>query len=502
MTNHLYDALMNGHRESEEPLLRTVEKEPRTFTWNQMHRMAGRMARALLRLGAKPGDRITVQVEKSPETLALYLACLRGGFVFQPLNPAYTTAELEHFITDAEPAVIICDPDRKADLEPLAARIGARLSTLRGDWKGSFFMLQMVQPETFETVARGPDDPAAILYTSGTTGRPKGAVLTHGNLLSNARDLVSVWGFTTDDVLIHALPVHHAHGLFVACNVTMLAGASMIWLEKFDTDAVVKVMPEASVLMGVPTFYARLLEHRGLKRAAAGMRLFISGSAPLSPALHTRFRERTGHAILERYGLTETGMNASNPLDGERRPGSVGPALPSTEIRITDRDGGTVLPTGETGMIEVRGPNVFSGYWRREKETEEAFRGDGWFITGDLGHLDADGYLHISGRARDLIITGGLNVYPAEMEAAVDGIPGVAESAVIGLPDSEWGEIVCAVVAPQPGSRLKEDAILSALRGRLARFKLPRRIVFVEALPRNAMGKVMKDELRRRFENG
>ena len=502
MTNHLYDALMNGYRESEEPLLRTVEKEPRTFTWNQMHRMAGRMARALQRLGARPGDRITVQVEKSPETLALYLACLRGGFVFQPLNPAYTTAELEHFITDAEPAVVICDPDRKADLEPLAARIGARLSTLRGDWKGSFFMLQMVQPETFETVARGPDDPAAILYTSGTTGRPKGAVLTHGNLLSNARDLVFVWGFTTDDVLIHALPVHHAHGLFVACNVTMLAGASMIWLQKFDTDAVVKAMPEASVLMGVPTFYARLLEHRGLKRAAAGMRLFISGSAPLSPALHTRFRERTGHAILERYGLTETGMNASNPLDGERRPGSVGPALPSTEIRITDRDGGAVLPTGETGMIEVRGPNVFSGYWRREKETEEAFRRDGWFITGDLGHLDADGYLHISGRARDLIITGGLNVYPAEVEAAVDGIPGVTESAVIGLPDPEWGEIVCAVVAPQPGSRLKEDAILSALRDRLARFKLPRRIVFVEALPRNAMGKVMKDELRRRFDNG
>lgn len=502
MSNHLYDALVDPHRESEEILLRTVEKEPRTFTWDQMHRMAGRMARALQRLGARPGDRITVQVHKSPETLALYLACLRGGFVFQPLNPAYTTTELEHFVTDADPAVIICDPDRKADLEPLAARIGARLSTLRGDWKGSFFMLQMVQPETFETVERRPEDPAAILYTSGTTGRPKGAVLTHGNLLSNARDLVSVWDFTADDVLIHALPVYHAHGLFVACNVTMLAGASMIWLEKFDADAVVKAMPEASVLMGVPTFYARLLEHRGLKRATPDMRLFISGSAPLSPALHARFREKTGHAILERYGLTETGMNASNPLDGERRPGSVGPALPSTEIRITDPDGGTVLPTGETGMIEVRGPNVFPGYWKREKETEEAFRKDGWFVTGDLGHLDADGYLHISGRARDLIITGGLNVYPAEVEAVIDAVPGVAESAVIGLPDPEWGETVCAVIAPQPGRRLKEDDILATLENRLARFKLPCRIVFMEALPRNTMGKVMKDELRRLYGNG
>jgi len=500
MANHLYDALMGSRADAEDILIRTTEKEPRTFTWNQMHRMAGRMARALGRLGARPGDRVTVQVEKSPEALALYLACLRGGFVFQPLNTAYTTAELKHFITDAEPAVIICDPDRKADLEPLAAGVGARLGTLRGDWKGSFFMLQMVQPENFETVERGPADPAAILYTSGTTGRPKGAVLTHGNLLSNASDLVTVWGFVPEDVLVHALPIHHAHGLFVACNVSMLAGASMIWMERFDAAAILKVMPEASVLMGVPTFYARLLERRGLKTAAAGMRLFISGSAPLSPAIHARFRERTGHAILERYGLTETGMNASNPLNGERRPGSVGPALPSTEIRITDRDSGAILPTGETGMIEVRGPNVFPGYWKRERETSEAFREGGWFVTGDLGHLDADGYLHISGRARDLVITGGLNVYPAEVEAAIDDIPGVAESAIIGLPDPEWGETICAVVAPQPGRRLTEDAILSALEGRLARYKLPRRIVFVEALPRNAMGKVMKEELRRSLE--
>ena len=497
--NHLYDALMEGRESSEKVFLRTREKEPRTFTFAEMHKMAGRMARALHRLGARPGGRVTVQVEKSPEALALYLACLRGGYVFQPLNMAYTPAEVDYFLKDAEPDVLICDPERKAALEPLAEAAGAKTVTLRGDWGGSFYMLQMVQPESFQTVARGADDLAAILYTSGTTGRSKGAMISHENLLANGRDLADIWRFSEEDVLIHALPIYHAHGLFVACNVSLLAGASMIWLEKFDAKEIVRAMPEASVLMGVPTFYARLIRARGLKAAARGMRLFISGSAPLSPALHEAFEKKTGQAIVERYGLTETGMNASNPLDGPRKAGTVGLALPSTEIRVTDPESGAPLAAGEPGMIEVRGPNVFSGYWRMEEKTREAFRGDGWFITGDLGYFGADGYLRISGRDKDLIITGGLNVYPAEVEAAIDAIEGVAESAVIGAPDAEWGESVIAVIAPEPKARLTEQDVLAALEGRLARFKQPRRVIFVDALPRNAMGKVQKTKLREQF---
>ena len=499
MANHLYDALMAGREDSEKVFLRTREKEPREFSFAEMHKMAGRMARALSRLGAKPGDRITAQVEKSPEALALYLGCLRGGYVFQPLNMAYTARECAWFIKDARPAVVVCDPERKEAFAPLADEAGASLVTLRGDWRGSLFMLQMAQPQRFDTAARGPDDLAAILYTSGTTGRSKGAMLTHDNLLANARDLAQIWGFDEKDALIHALPIYHAHGLFVACNVSLLAGASLIWLEKFDAREIVKAMPEASVLMGVPTFYARLIGARGLKKAACGIRLFISGSAPLSPALHAAFEKKTGQAILERYGLTETGMNASNPLDGERRPGAVGFALPSTQIRITDPSSGAPLPAGEPGMIEVKGANVFPGYWEMEEKTKEAFRDDGWFITGDLGFFDKDGYLCISGRDKDLIITGGLNVYPAEVEAAIDAIKGVAESAVIGLPDEEWGESGCAVIAPAPKAKLSEEAIMEALADKLARFKQPRRIIFTEALPRNAMGKVQKTVLRERY---
>ncbi|HHN73140.1 MAG TPA: malonyl-CoA synthase, partial [Thermopetrobacter sp.] len=336
----------------------------------------------------------------------------------------------------------------------------------------------------------------AMLYTSGTTGRPKGAVITHENLLANARDLCAVWEFSADDVLLHALPVHHAHGLFVAVNVPLLAGARLAWFARFDAGALIAAMPEATVLMGVPTFYARLLRARGLRRAAAGMRLFISGSAPLSPALHRAFAEASGHEIVERYGLTETGMNTSIPLSGPRLPGSVGPPLPSVSLRITDRTAGTPLDDGETGMIEVRGPNVFAGYWRNEEATAAAFRDGGWFVTGDLGFLDERGFLHIQGRAKDLVITGGLNVYPAEVEAALDALPGIAESAVFGLPDAEWGEIVCAALVPAGRKRPDDDAIREALKARLAGYKIPRRFVWREALPRNAMGKVLKTALR------
>ena len=498
MSNHLYDALMEGRRDSTAVFIETVEKKPRRFTFADMHKMAGRFARALSRLGARPGDRITVQVDKSPEAFALYLACLRGGFVFQPLNSAYTPAEVAWFIADASPAVVVCDPDRKADLAGAADRAGARLVTLRGDWRGSLFMLQMTQPDSFRTVPRAPGDAAAMLYTSGTTGRSKGAVLTHENLLSNARDLKDIWRFTPDDRLIHALPIYHVHGLFVACHTALLASARLLWLERFKAKKIVKTMPQATVLMGVPTFYARLLGQRGLKRAASGMRLFISGSAPLSPALHAAFLAATGQAIVERYGLTETGMLTSNPLDGPRKPGSAGLPLPSVTLRITGARSGVPVEPGEPGMIEAKGPNVFPGYWQQPEKTAEAFR-DGWFITGDLGFFDSGGYLHISGRARDLVITGGLNVYPAEVEAAIDAIEGVAESAIIGLPDAEWGEIVCAVIAPEKGARLDEDAILCALEGTLARFKQPKRIIFTDALPRNAMGKVQKNILRQRY---
>ncbi|WP_038035776.1 AMP-binding protein [Thermopetrobacter sp. TC1] len=501
MSNHLFDALFAQGVDETRPFITVSDGkggDARTLSFSDIRRMSLRMARALARMGARPGDRICVQVRKSPEALALYLACLAGGYVFQPLNMAYTAEEVRYFVRDAKPRILIVDPERKEALTDLAEETGAKLLTLRGDWRGSFFMLQMVQPENFEPVACDAQAPAAMLYTSGTTGRPKGAVLSHGNLLSNARDLVSVWDFTENDVLIHALPIHHAHGLFVAINVPLLSGARLIWHERFDANAIVADLPRASVLMGVPTFYARLLKtpaHR-LRRAAANMRLFISGSAPLSPALHAAFEEATGHAIVERYGMTETGMIASLPLNGARKPGSVGFALPSVSLRIVDRETGEPLPQGETGMVEVKGPNVFSGYWQQPEKTDEAFREDGWFITGDLGRIDDQGYLHLVGRAKDLIITGGLNVYPAEVEAVLDSLPGVAEAAVVGIPDAEWGEKVCAIVAPDGSRRLDEKGLIAALKERLAGYKVPKRVVFVDALPRNAMGKVMKDSLR------
>ena len=351
-------------------------------------------------------------------------------------------------------------------------------------------------PADFETVPRGPGDLAAICYTSGTTGRSKGAMLTHGALAVNAATLARLWRFTGEDVMIHALPIYHVHGLFVATHVSLMAGASMIFQPRFDPAQVLAAMPAATVLMGTPTYYTRLLSHPGLTREAAShMRLFISGSAPLLASTHQEWRARTGHAILERYGMTETGMNASNPYDGARVPGAVGPALPGVELRITDETSGVVQPTATAGLVEVRGPNVFAGYWRKPKKTREAFTADGWFKTGDLGTIDAKGYLRLIGRASDLIITGGLNVYPAEVEAAIDAIPGVIESAVIGLPHSDLGEAVTAVIV-KSDETLTEAAVLAALTGRLARFKQPKRVLFAPNLPRNAMGKVVKAALR------
>jgi malonyl-CoA/methylmalonyl-CoA synthetase len=440
------------------------------------------LAARLVELGVAPGDRVAIQAEKSVPALLVYLATLRAGAVHLPLNPAYTAPEVRYFLQDSEPALFIGDSARGA-----GARRSETLDALvAGAAAGGF-----------EDVARTPDDLAAILYTSGTTGRSKGAMLTHANLASNAETLREAWRFTAADRLLHALPIFHTHGLFVATNVSLLAGGSMIFLPAFDLDEMIRLLPLATAMMGVPTFYTRLLSRPDFTRGlVAHIRLFVSGSAPLSAETHREFEERTGHAILERYGMTETNMNTSNPYDGPRVAGTVGPPLPGVEIRIAETATGAELPRGEVGMIEIRGPNVCSGYWRMPDRNEEAFRDDGYFISGDMGLIDEAGYVRIVGRDKDLIITGGLNVYPAEVEAAIEALPGVAECAVIGVPHPDYGEGVVAVLVLSPGARLDEPAIGSALAESLAAYKRPKSVFFVEALPRNAMGKVQKNVLR------
>ena len=470
-------------------------------SYGALRAQTAQLARVLVAAGLKPGDRVAAQVEKSPTAVLLYLATLRAGGVYVPLNTAYTLAELEYFLEDAAPRVVVCVPERRREILPLAERFGgATLLTLGAD-AGSGTMVAAAAQEAaeFDDVARGSADPAAILYTSGTTGRSKGAVLTHGNLLSNARALAELWRFVPADVLLHALPLFHIHGLFVAINTVLAARASVLLLPKFEPTAVLAALPRCTVMMGVPTFYTRLLGEPALDPAVtARMRLFVSGSAPLLLDTHRAWRERTGHAILERYGMSETGMNTSNPYEGERVPGSVGPPLPGVEVRIADPATGAPLPPGATGGIEVRGPNVFAGYWRQPERTRAEFRDGGWFITGDLGRIDERGYVWIVGRAKDLVISGGYNVYPKEVEEAIDALPGVGESAVIGVPHPDFGEGVTAVVVrAEHGPATDEATIIAALRERLAAYKIPKRVLFAAALPRNAMGKVQKAELRR-----
>ncbi|MET3794489.1 malonate--CoA ligase [Aquamicrobium terrae] len=460
----------------------------------------GQMANALVGFGVIPGDRVAAQVEKSIEAIVLYLATVRAGGVFLPLNSGYTPAEISYFLGDAEPRVFVCDPSKQKELTGAARQAAAKVVTLDADGRGSLMDAANTAPVAFDTVPRDCSDLAALLYTSGTTGRSKGAMLTHANLVSNAKVLREAWRYSEQDILIHALPIFHTHGLFVATNVTLFSGASMIFLPRFDVDRVVELFSRATVLMGVPTFYVRLLQHTMLNDAAtSGMRLFISGSAPLLAETHREWQARTGHAILERYGMTETNMNASNPYDGERIAGTVGMPLPGTEIIITDPETGTELHSGEIGMIEVRGPNVFNGYWRMPDKTAAELRGNGFFITGDLGKFDERGYLHIVGRGKDLIITGGYNVYPKEIESEIDALPGVVESAIIGLPHGYFGEAVTAVVVPTGSPALTESDIIAPLEERLARFKLPKRVLFVDELPRNTMGKVQKNLLREQF---
>lgn len=462
--------------------------------------LAERHAAALAAAGVRPGDRVAAQVEKTPEALALYLGTVLAGGVFLPLNTAYTPSEVTYFLGDAEPMVFVCDPSRREALAEAAraASVGALL-TLDAGGEGTLAQAAAAQAAGFEAVPRDEDALAAILYTSGTTGRSKGAMLSHANLASNAEALRACWRFTDADALIHALPIFHTHGLFVATNVALAAGASLLFHPRFDADAVLAAMARATALMGVPTFYVRLLDHPDLTRErAGGLRLFVSGSAPLLAETHRLWRERTGHAILERYGMTETNMNTSNPYEGERRPGTVGMPLPGVEVRVAD-DEGRPLPSGETGGIEVRGPNVFQGYWRMSEKTAEEMRPDGFFRTGDLGRFDADGYLSIVGRSKDLIITGGYNVYPKEVEAVIDDLEGVRESAVIGLPHPDLGEGVAAVVVPRDGAGLTEEAVIDRLKPALARYKQPKRVFFLTELPRNTMGKVQKNVLRETF---
>ncbi|WP_439139567.1 malonate--CoA ligase [Roseicyclus sp.] len=498
MTNPLYDALFAPHEGKSTPFLHLADGS--TLSHGAFLDLVDQTAHALVSLGLVAGDRVAVHIEKSPQALALYAACIKAGVVFLPLNTAYTAKELEYFVGDSEAALFVCDPAEADAMGPIAAAADARLHTLGGDGGGSLSDLVASQPTGFHAVPRNADDLAALLYTSGTTGRSKGAMLTQANLLSNARALVDCWRFSADDVLLHALPIFHSHGLFVATNVMLLAGGAIIFLPKFDLETVLARLPQATTMMGVPTFYTRLLDDARFDRDLVGhMRLFISGSAPLLAETHRSFFDRTGHRILERYGMTETSMNTSNPYDGERRAGTVGFALPGVAVRVCHAETHEELPQGEIGVLHVRGPNVFKGYWRMPEKTREELLPDGWFITGDLALIDADGYVTIVGRGKDLIISGGYNIYPKEIEIFLDAQPGVKESAVVGAPHPDFGETVVAILVPQSKGAIDLDAIEAAARAELAGFKRPRKIEILDALPRNTMGKVQKNELRTRF---
>lgn len=471
------------------------------FTYDDALQESGRIAQLLHDEGVSPGDRVAVQVEKSPHALFLYLACLRSGAIYLPLNTAYQPSELEYFIGDAEPAVVVCAPESFETISTITTKGGIRkIFTLGNAGEGTLLAQAPKVGSEHADAKCGTGDIAAILYSSGTTGRPKGAMLTHKNLAANAEALADIWKFTEDDVLLHALPIFHAHGLFVACNLTLLNGARMIFLPKFDAEQIVDLLPQASVFMGVPTFYTRLLADPSFtKDVTRNIRLFISGSAPLLPEVFEAFRTRTGQAILERYGMTETGMLVSNPLEGERRAGTVGFPLPGVDLRVAG-DNDVALEANQIGEIQVKGPNVFKGYWRMPEKTAAEFTSDGLFRTGDLGKLDERGYVHIVGRSKDLIISGGYNVYPKEIELLINTMSGVEESAVVGMPHPDFGEAGLAIIVPRKGTTGPDTAnILKTLRTELANYKVPKQAVIVESLPRNAMGKVQKNVLQSQF---
>jgi malonyl-CoA/methylmalonyl-CoA synthetase len=480
-------------------------EDQRYWSFDDLERASAKMAHLLVDAGLAPGARVAVQVEKSVECLVLYLAVVRAGLIYLPLNTAYREAEIDYFLGNAEPAVVVCAPGSFSWISKIAFRHGSQqVFTLDVDGRGSLIERAAAKSDTFETVAVTADALAAILYTSGTTGRSKGAMLSHGNLLSNARTLHEAWGWQSDDVLLHMLPLFHVHGLFVAAHGALLAGAKMLFQSRFDAARAIDLLPRCSVFMGVPTYYVRLLaDERFTREVCKGMRLFVSGSAPLLEETFDAFKARTGHVILERYGMSETVMLVSNPYRGERRSGTVGQPLPEVDVRLVD-DQQKLCPVGAIGHIQVRGPNVFAGYWRMPEKTAEEFTADGYFKTGDMGRISEPNesglaYLSIVGRSKDLIITGGYNVYPKEIEALIDELPGVAESAVIGIAHPDFGEAVTAVVVARAGVKLDEVALLAVLKQRIANFKVPKRIHVVDELPRNTMGKVQKNLLRDQF---
>ena len=499
MINPLFDNLFGEHVENDDPFLYLLDGQ--IITYKNFLKLSAKISNAFLDLGLTPGDCVAIQVQKSPEMLNIYAACAQAGLVFLPLNPSYTVEELEYFIENSEARLIICDELNKEPLGQIARQLDVSIETLNADGTGSIIARSLPLSDKFKTVGRSENDLAALLYTSGTTGKSKGAMLTQANLLSNGNTLMNEWQFTNKDVLLHALPLFHTHGLFVATNVMLSAGGSMIFLPKFDLNDVIEYLPNATAIMGVPTFYTRLLaDHRFTKELVQHMRLFISGSAPLLSETHIQFEKLTGHRILERYGMTETNMNTSNPYIGERRAGTVGLALPDVELKITDPETGKELPVNEIGQIEVRGPNVFKGYWKMPEKTKAELRDNGYFITGDLGKIDKDGYIQIVGRDKDLIISGGYNIYPKELENLLDEQPGVLESAVIAVPHSDFGETPVAIIVPSRDKFPNLQQIESEIKLALARYKHPRKIIIVDQLPRNTMGKVQKNILRNQYK--
>jgi malonyl-CoA/methylmalonyl-CoA synthetase len=475
----------------------------RRLTYETLHRQSAAWAAALSRLGLEAGDRIAVRVGKSIESILLYLACLRMGAVYVPINTDCSASEVEYFLQDAQARLAIVRPADAAALSRIAARTGvADLQTLGAEREGTLAeLVERCDAQAPPRPSLQADALAAIIYTSGTTGRSKGAMLTRGNLASNATTLAAAWRFSASDVLLHMLPLFHVHGLFAALNTVLASGSSLLLVDGFDAAQALRYFPAVTVFMGVPTYYTRLLQLPALGRdSTAQIRLFVSGSAPLSAATYAQFEQRTGHAILERYGMTETLMNTSNPYDGPRLPGSVGPALPGIAVRIVDTVSGRMESTPDlTGAVEIKGPNVCAGYWHDPEKTRAAFSADGWFKSGDLGRLDPNGYLHIVGRSKDLVISGGYNVYPKEVEIELDALAEVLESAVFGLPHPDFGEGVTAVVVTKPGARISEAQIITVIKTRLARYKVPKRVLIVDELPRNAMGKVQKNTLRKRY---
>jgi len=499
MSNLLYDALFASHAKRQSNLIADPISAT-SLSYADFIKRSAQFATVIQAAGLEPGDRLIAQIGKSVSALALYAGCVQSGVVYLPLNTAYTANEVEYFLSDSGASLLICTPDEQDSLASICDTHKTQSLTLSADGNnGTLVKLVNEAPDTFKTVDRSAHDIAALLYTSGTTGRSKGAMLTQQNLLSNAQALHELWQFTQNDVLLHALPVFHTHGLFVATNVCLLSGAQIIFEPVFNTDRIIELLPHATSMMGVPTFYTRLLDDDRLnKTLVQKMRLFISGSAPLLAETHVQFEQRTGHRILERYGMTETNMNTSNPYDGERRAGTVGFPLPGVEVKITDAATGDIVPAGDIGQLEVRGPNVFKGYWNMPEKTAEELREDGFFITGDLAQIDSDGYISIVGRDKDLIISGGYNIYPKEIELILDDQPGVSESAVVGVPHRDFGETVVGVLVADKDS-VDIAAIEAAITESLARFKHPRKLIVVDSLPRNTMGKVQKNLLREQY---